>query len=184
MKVSGKIISRCEECRDSGTSGFPPCSHKGNRKYIVDYRIDGKRYRETVGFNKSNAERRLAEIISQVHDGTFFKPRVLLTFNAFAEKWLNEYAKSRVKERTFITYKGYVRGHLNSDFGKSNIAKITQEDIESLLARLSKTLSPSTVNKILKVLKTMFKYARRWKLREDNPAWDIDSYREEHAEMV
>ncbi len=183
MKISGKIITRCEICRESGNSGFPLCSHKGKRKYIVEYRINGKRYRETVGYSKTNAERRLAEIIAQVHDGTFFRQKTRLNFYQFSEKWLNEYAKPRVKERTYVTYKGYVENHLKSKLGKLNIAEITQSEIEVLLSELLKNLNPKTVNKILKVLKTMFKYARRWKITNDNPAWDIDSFREEHNEM-
>ena len=67
--------------------------------------------------------------------------------------------------------------------GLCPIASMTQEEIESYLAKLLEKLNPNTVNKIMKMLKTMFKYARRWKYREDNPAWDIDCYRVKHREM-
>jgi len=184
MKVTGNILTRCDSCRKNNLNGFAPCQCKTRRKYIVEYRIDGKKRRETVGYNKRNAELRLAEIISQVHNGTFFKPKKQGTrFREFAEKWLNDYAKPRVKERTYVTYRGYVRNHLNPYFERADVTTMTQEDIEGYLAKLIDRLNPNTVNKILKMLKTMFKYARRWKYREDNPAWDIDCFLEKHREM-
>ncbi|MCD4781731.1 MAG: site-specific integrase [Candidatus Omnitrophica bacterium] len=184
MRVSGKIISRCEACRKKSNSGWGSCKHKGKRKYIVDYRIDGKRYRETVGFNKSVAEKRLSEIIAQVHSGTFFQSKTAgVTFAEYAEKWLSDYSKPRVKPNTHTTYSGYIRNHLNSVFGQCDLSAITQSDLESHLSKLHKKYNPNTVNKILKMLKTMFKYARRWKYLIENPAWDIDCYREEHREM-
>ena len=184
MKVTGNIRTRCDSCRKKNLNGFAPCQCKTRRKYIVEYRIDGKKRRETVGYNKRNAEYRLSEIIAQVHNGTFFKTQKEGTsFKDFAEKWLHDYAKPCVKERTFVTYRGYVRNHLNPSFEKADVAKMTQEDIESYLAKLIERLNPNTVNKILKMLKTMFKYARRWKYREDNPAWDIDCFLEKHREM-
>ncbi len=184
MRVSGKVISRCEVCRKNEGGGWSSCKHKGKRKYIVDYRIDGKRFRETIGYNKSVAERRLAEIISQVHSGTFFQLKTAgITFAEYADKWLADYSKPRVKPNTHATYAGYVKNHLNPIFGQKDLSTITQADLESHLSSLHKKYNPNTVNKILKMLKTMFKYARRWKYVTENPAWDIDCYREEHREM-
>ena len=126
----------------------------------------------------------MTEIIASVHNGTFFKPKKeKSSFETFATKWLSDYAKPRVKEKTYTTYAGYVRNHLNPFIKDYDIAKITQEDLESLLAKHLESIAPATINKVLTMLKTLFKYARRWKYRDDNPAWDIDKFKEPHREM-
>src|SRR5277367_422388 len=124
MKVSGFITSRCQECRKSGKSGFQACSHRG-KLYIVEFRINGRRHRETVGPSKANAERRLTEIMSQVHDGSFFNPKCTATFAHLADRWLAEYAQPHVKPRTYSTYAGYINNRLKPNFGKLNIAEVS-----------------------------------------------------------
>ena len=184
MRISGKVISRCEICRKSGLSGFASCTHKGKRKYIAEYRIDGGRFREVVGLNKSVAEQRLNEIVNSIHTGEFFKSKKpKTTFTEFSQKWLDERVKPRVKGNTYVTYRGYIKNHLSPALCKIDIAKVTEEDLVGLLSLLLEKLGPATVNKILKVLKNIFKFSKRWKYRDDNPAWDIETFKEPHREM-
>ncbi|MCK5015062.1 MAG: hypothetical protein KAS66_14725 [Candidatus Omnitrophica bacterium] len=113
---------------------------------MVDYRIDSKRLRETVGYNKSVAERGLAEIIAQVHSGTFFQSKTSgTTFKEYAEKWLSDYSKPRVKPNIHTTYSGYIRNHLNPVFGEHDLSTIIQADIESHLSKLHEKYNPNTV---------------------------------------
>ena len=110
--AQGCIVKRCPVC---GNRAKAPCSHKEAR-YAVVYRV-GKRQRwKMVGPNRHVAERRLAQVMAEIHSGTYREPKPIL-FSEFAEKWLKEYAPGAVKPSTLETY-GILIGHrLNPAFG-------------------------------------------------------------------
>jgi len=181
MRVFGKIISRCPTCRNKGLSGFKKCNHK-DRRYVLDIRVDGKPIRRTAGYNKADAQKLLAETISKIHNGEYFKPKDK-TFKEFTEIWLEDYAKKRIRERTFKTYQGTIRNHLNPYFGKMRMGEITEEKVQRFITKLLEIRSVKTANNTLKQLKTILRIAKRWKYIQYNPAWDIENIPEEHKEM-
>ena len=177
----GKVISRCEVCRKAGKSGFKKCNHKG-RKYLLALRINDRQVRRTAGYSRQDAQRMLAEIISKVHSGEYFQPKDK-TFKEFTEIWLEDYAKKRIRERTFKTYQGTIRNHLIPYFGKMKLGEITEEKVQRFITKLLESRSAKTVNNTLKQFKTIMRIAKRWKYIQYNPAWDIENIPEEHKEM-
>ena len=177
----GSIVKRCPICKKNFVKDSSDCSHK-EAFYSVVYRVGKRQKWEMVGPNKKDAERRLAEAISRINNGTYTKPTDIL-FEDFADKWLEQYARPYVKPSTFRTYKNTINHHLIPVFKGFWLADITSDKIQGFIANALKTHSPKTVNNTLILMKTMFKYARRWKHIRESPAQDIDNAPLEHKEM-
>lgn len=73
--------------------------------------------------NKKSAEKMLTEVVAQIHQGTYMEVKEI-TFTEFAEKWLSDYAESRVKPSTYRFYHDIIRLHLVPRFGESNLTSI------------------------------------------------------------
>lgn len=173
----GTIVKRCPICKKNGSR----CAHK-EATYSIVYRVGSRQKWESAGSNKKSAERRLAEVTSQINNGSYFAPNAML-FNEFADKWLEGYARVAVKPSTLRTYTETIRNHFKGAFGDMPVTSISTESIQSYISKELKALSPKTVNNHLTLLKTMFKYAKRWKYVRDNPALDVDRARQEFREM-
>lgn len=172
----GAIVRRCLVCRKN----ISKCEHK-KAVYSIVYRIGNKQKWEAVGTRKEDAEKKLTQVMSTIDNGTYSKP-VKINFKDFAKKWLEDYAKISVKPTTFDTYERTIRFHLIPFFGDIPLLNITPEKIQSFIAKTINKRSPKTVNNLIILLRTILKYAKRWKYIRENPALDIDNVRLEHKE--
>lgn len=179
--ASGCVIKRCKVCRREGKTGLESCNHREAR-YVVIYRVGNKQKWETIGSVKKDAEKRLAQIIYEVNNGTYYKPTDTL-FKEFTEKWLEKYASVSVKSTTLRTYRQSIKTHLLPFFGNKLLRNITTEDIQGFVAETSKRRKPKTVNNLLILLKTILKHAKNWNYIKYNPASDIKNVKSEHKEM-
>ena len=179
--AQGSIIKRCPLC---GNRANKPCAHKEAR-YTIVYRVGGRQRWETIGPNRHAAERRLAEVMADLHQGKFSLPKHIL-FRDFSDQWLKDYAEGTLKPLTLRLYRILVRVHLNPSFGEFPLMSITPQLVQRFLAEClrKKELSPRTRNYLLFLLKMMLKYARLWGYLKENPAEDIKPLREEHKEMA
>jgi len=110
--AQGSIVKRCPIC---GNHAKVRCSHKEAR-YSVVCRVGKRQQWETVGPNRHVAERRLTQVMADIHSGTFRKPKSII-FSDFAEKWLTDYAHPSLKPSTFETYRILINKRLNPAFG-------------------------------------------------------------------
>jgi len=177
----GSVIRRCRICRQQGKGGYNKCSHK-EALYIVAYRVGRKQKWQTIGPNRKEAEKILAQRISEINNGTFHNPTEII-FNDFIDKWLDEYAAPSIKAHTLYKYKNALKCHVRPVLGEFYTSKISTNDIRGLMSALIKKRSAKTANNILTMIKTIFKYARRWGYIQVSPAEDVDKYRVEHKEM-
>ncbi len=178
--AQGSIIWRCRKC---GSSAAGACPHP-RAGYYIAYRVGKKQKWEAIGRNKKVAERRLADVMAQLHSGTFRSVQQI-TFGDFAQKWLKDYPPSSVKPTTCRSYRGMVRCHLAPVFGSQRLTDITPDQVQGYMARSlrEKPNSPSTINKTLVLLKQILKHARQWGYLRANPAEDIKHARVESIEM-
>jgi len=176
----GSIVKRCPIC---GNRTQQPCTHK-EAQYAIVYLIGKKQKWETVGRNRHDAERRLSEVLSEIHSGTYRLPKPIL-FSEFAERFLRDYAAINVRPSTLETYRYLIRGRFNPAFGHLLLTRITSETIESFMASLERDrgLSRKSVNNSLILVKTMLKCAKRWGYLKENPADDIKRLTLEPREM-
>ena len=177
----GCIVKRCKICRREGRNQFEFCNHP-ERVYGIFYRVGKKPIFKTIGPNKKDAERELEEIMRQVNQGTYCELKEI-SFEEFAQKWINDYASVNVKPSTLRNYRDAIRCHFNPAFGKMPLTKIHETDIRAFIAKTIKNRKPKTVNNFTVMLKTMFKHGKRWGYLRENPAWDIEHIRDEQKEM-
>jgi len=177
----GSVLKRCRVCKVQGRSAC----NKGlcaNPTYYISYRVGKKQKRETIGPNKKEAERALNQRMSEINNGTYHQADDI-TLNDFIDRWLDEHAQPRIKAHTLYKYKNALKCHVRPVLGDYYVASITQHDIRQLMSKMIKKRSPKTTNNILTMLKTIFKYARRWGYIRISPCEDVDKYRVERQEM-
>jgi integrase len=179
--AQGSIVKRCKVCRREGRNQFEACAH-AERVYAISYRVGSKSIFKTVGPNKKEAEAVLAKTLSEVNNGTFYQAEEI-SINDFIDKWLDEYAAPRIKANTLYKYKNALQTHVRPALGHHYLSKINQNDIRALMSKLIKIKSAKTCNNLLTMLKTIFKYARRWGYIRISPTEDVDKYRVEREEM-
>ncbi len=134
--------------------------------------------------NEKEAKRALRERLVDIESGTYQAP-TRLSFDAFAERFLVEYATPRVRRRTLIDYNGMLRNHLRPEFGDLALEDITPATIDQYIAHKRKTtqLSPKTLNNHLRLLHVMLGRAVKWRLLKVNPAAAIDKLKTEESEI-
>jgi len=178
--AQGSVIWRCRKC-GSKAGGTCPCPRAG---YSIAYRIGKRQKWEAVGRNKKIAERRLTEVMAQLHSGTFRSVQKI-TFGDFAQRWLKDHSSSKVKPTTYRSYRGMVKWHLAPVFGSQRLTDITPDQVQAYMAKSlrEKPNAPATINKTLVLLKQILKHARQWGYLRENPAQDIQHARVESVEM-
>lgn len=94
-----------------------------------------------------------------------------IKFEPFAEQWLNEYAKPRLKVRTIDRYKQYA-GRAYKAIGNLRIDKINSRHIQKFVDSL-KGLSSKTIRGYVSFISTIFDYAVKQGMIKDNPCKNI-----------
>ena len=102
----------------------------------------------------------------------------VMTFEKWANKWLDTYKKGVVKDHTyFFTYKSNIDKYLVPYFGKAHIADIQQIDIQkyfnTIKSASGEPLAKSTLEKHKLILKSMFDAAIDNDLCYKNPVKNI-----------
>ncbi len=156
--AQGSIVKRCKVCRRERRNQFEACAH-AERVYAISYRVGNKSIFKTIGPNKKEAEAVLAKTLSEVNNGTFYQAEEI-SLNDFIDKWLDEYAAPRIKANTLYKYKNALQTHVRPALGHHYLSKINQNDIRALMSKLIKIKLAKTCNNLLRMLKTIFKYAR------------------------
>ena len=129
----------------------------------------GKRkfHNETVRGSRSDAERRLRELLRDLDRGAFVRPSKV-TVGDFLERWLEEYGRARLRSRTIQGYRNYLGRYLPEWLGRKRMMDVRAEDVsrfEAVLmrggARNGGELSGRTVLQMHRILSSAFTYAVR-----------------------
>ncbi len=160
---------------------------KWNTYYIV-FRIydseTGKRKLKWVpaGRSKRAAERKLVELMGEVHNGTYREIKKT-TFARFADLWLESYAKTKTKPSTLESYQLIINKHLKPVFGGYLLTDITTVMLQRYVANRLDKVKPKTVINEIVPIKKMFKHAVRWGYLKVSPAEYVERPRVEKEEM-
>lgn len=152
-------------------------------KVTVGHDFDGKLIRKSFYSNISKADARAKaeeyKINQAVYEktGEMSEPSVM-TFETWANKWLETYKKGVVKDHTYhFTYKSNVDKYLIPYFGKAHLVNIRQIDIQKYFNTVrtaeGKPLAKSTLDKHKIILKSMFDAAIDNDLCYKNPVKNI-----------
>lgn len=146
---------------------------KRGKTYEIDYRVNGKRVRKSVGSNKKFAELALKEIEVKLAKGELgFDQKDILFERLIAE--YRKYCQTNLSANTKKRYKAILdnfQRFLDSEY--SSVTKVSQfhsklfEDFKSF--RKTEKAHPETINKELIVVSMVFRLAVQWGYLTNNP---------------
>lgn len=152
-------------------------------KITIGKDFDGKLIRKSFYSTISKADARAKaeqyKIDQAVYKTTGELPEPsVMTFEKWANKWLDTYKKGIVKDHTYhFTYKSNIDKYLVPYFGKAHIADIQQIDIQkyfnTVRSEAGEPLAKSTLDKHKLILKSMFDAAIDNDLCYKNPVKNI-----------
>ena len=152
-------------------------------KVTIGKDFDGKLIRKSFYSTVSKADARAKaeqyKIDQAVYKATGDMPEPdVMTFEKWANKWLDTYKKGVVKDHTYhFTYKSNLDKYLIPYFGKAHIADIQQIDIQkyfnTVRSEAGEPLAKSTLDKHKLILKSMFDAAIDNDLCYKNPVKNI-----------
>ena len=132
---------------------------------------------------KRDAERKLAEKLGNVTEGTFVEPDKI-TFGEWLLTWFEIAIKGKKKLRTVETYDSVIRQHLIPALGAIPLQKLTAVNLERYYAEKKKTaddtespvkkLSPATLEQHSTIIHSALASAERKKLVHRNEAKLVD----------
>lgn len=136
--------------------------------YRLRYTYKGRSYNKTIKLNKGQKiERELNRFVIEVQNGQISNKSI--SFLSFAQKWMNDYVKPNLKERTIQCYKDYLNLRLVPYFGNMRLADIELYDIQKFINSLSTELSSASIKKYKYCLSNMFRNAIKWNFIKYNP---------------
>jgi len=144
----------------------------------------------SVKGTKKDAEKRLAEMLHQIDNGTFIKPGKT-TLADYLEKWLKDYAWPNLAPRTAEGYESIVRQHLIPSLGNIPLTQLKPEHLQRYYSeKLSGGrcdgkggLSRTTVSHHHTCLHRALKMALKWGLVSRNPAEAVTAPRPQRSDM-
>ena len=111
------------------------------------------------------------------------RARKIPVFREFAERYLAEEATSKLKPRTLVNYKIYLRKHAVPIIGSIKLDMVTPSDIAKLHRQVGQK-RPMTANRVVECIGSVYRYAATCGLvkRGHNPAAHIEAFREQRRE--
>ncbi len=159
---------------------------KGSWEITIDVGRNGatgkrRRHYESVKGRKADAERRLAELLVSIEEGSYVKPK-RLSLAEYLQQWLDGYVKTNCSPRTLDSYQCIVKCHLIPNLGMIPLSQLQPQHIQQYYAHaLSEGradrkggLSARTVLHIHRVLFQALDCAVRQGLLIRNPASLVD----------
>lgn len=143
-----------------------------NKWWISYYLPNGKRVREPVSTKKSEAEKVLTARLNAINEGKHpvIKKRKnqRVRFEDFAETFITDYSKPNKKswKRDLFALKPLVQffgDFYLTDIDSCHIAEYKKVRLQQKVKYRDKLVSQSTVNKEVKLLKSILKKAAKWK---------------------
>jgi len=136
---------------------------------------DGKyrRHFETIHGRKSDAQKRLNEILISLEKGIYTPPG-RLTVAEHLRNWLEGYVKTNCSQRTLDGYQSIIENHLIPALGHVQLKSLHPQAIQNYYGKACERLSPRTVHHHHRVLSQSLKYAVRQGYLGRNPAELVD----------
>ncbi|MFI3170584.1 MAG: site-specific integrase [Faecalibacterium sp.] len=163
-------------------------------RIVVGHKADGRSIFSSV-FAKTQKE-----LLNKLHQhidlyrGVELNENSRMTLGEWLDKWLEEYAKNRVRPSTLKGYTQYANSYIKPILGGKQISAITKSDIQKLYQKLKKegrihehpthgkTLSDSMIRSIHSMLHLAMKIAVQEHLIPKNPTESVRVAKANHKE--
>jgi integrase len=136
---------------------------------------DGKyrRHFETIHGRKSDAQKKLNELLVSLERGIYTPPG-RLTVGEHLHNWLEGYVKTNCSQRTLDGYQSIIETHLIPALGITQLKQLHPQAIQGYYGKACEHLSARTVHHQHRVLSQALKYAVRQGYLGRNPAELVD----------
>jgi hypothetical protein len=108
---------------------------RGKYYLVIDHR--GKRKKKAIGTDRNGAKEAKERLEAKLRLGDTgmlgFNKEPVLTFNAYADKWMRDYARVECKKSTAQSYEGVLRQYLRPAFGNKPLNEIRRDDLKEML---------------------------------------------------
>lgn len=145
---------------------------KKGKIYYAVIPIAGKR-KWFRGGTKKDAEKILAEKVSDVSQGTY-REMPKITFQDFSKLWLESYAKDNVKPSTLSGYNHTIEKRFIPAFGHLQMSDISTRAMQLYVAERRKYVCGKSILNEVVLLKTMFRHAYKWGYIKINPCEHLE----------
>jgi len=145
-----------------------------------------EKYQETVRGKKADAERRLAELITQLEKGVNINPGKM-TFGEFLDKWLDNYVRTKnLAPSTVYGYENIIQLHVKPELCHVPLNKLHPAHLRDFYAKLlregrkdnkkskERSLCPTYVLQMHRVISEALSHAVKWELAHRNVADAVD----------
>lgn len=162
-----------------------------NGEWFLDFTLKGKRIRQYGGATKEQARNTLAKIrVERLEERLGLRPAEApapIPFESFADEYLELYSKQNKRswQRDKImldNLKRFFKGSSLQDIGPEQVERFKAQRKTEKVVRFKATketpISPSTVNRELACLKTLFNKAEEWGRIEKNPIRAVRKFKE------
>jgi integrase len=148
---------------------------------VINYTVDHRRVRESIGTNRQMAEAVLKKRIVEAIEGRHFNVRNegRIPFSEFAVIYIDRcisVLKSVKTERNRVDF--WIR-----EFGNRPIGQITHAELQDWQARRRQVNKPATVNRIMCRLRHMLNMAVQWQLLDQSPMRRLKFLKENNARL-
>jgi integrase len=162
--------------RSFGDGGI---DERGEGRYRLRYRHNGKRFSKAFRGSISEARKELRRLIKSGDDGEHIDPSKV-TVATWIDRWIilnqrhdveadGSSRRGLVNRRTLERYEELLRCHVTPTLGKRPLQKLQGTEIDDLYVALEKKLSPRTVHHVHVVLGACLKAAVRKGLITSSP---------------
>jgi integrase len=109
--------------------------------------------------------------------------RAMPTFGEFGERYLSEEAEPKLKPRTVVNYRIYLRKHAAPLLGTRKLDALDSADVSKMHRKIGKA-TPMTANRVVEFVGSVFRYAAVCGLvaKGHNPASHVRAFREQRRE--
>lgn len=161
--------------------------YKRGNSWYINFFVNGRRHRESVGPNKQLAREILAKRRVQAKEGLVFdiKKDKVTTFEEMASDFL-VYSKNNKRSylrdtQLIANLKRFFNSKRLNDISISQIEAYKSQRLGNSEKKFEKTAKPATINRELACLKAMFNWAIKSKKASANPVRDVKFYRENNT---
>src|SRR5687767_12174778 len=121
--MAGQIIKRGD--KTWVVRIFMGRDEKGKRQYA----------NKTIHGTKKDADKYLNTTLTSISTGTFVESSPL-TVSAYLDRWLETAARPRLTERTFISYKWFLKQHVRPTLGDKRLTDIRPLHIQAIYSHM------------------------------------------------
>lgn len=152
-------------------------------KFTYTIRADGRLMKVVTYKNKQyplyshdpkDLERQYHKLKNDLNIGKQIIKKDAISIEEYSDYWYEHYIEnSKLKQKTKKDYKDCIRLYIKPNIGKFTVQNIEEVDINDFLQKLAEKNLTRRREMSLMLLKRIFNKACKNKLREDNPAADV-----------